>query len=120
MDCPITPAESAVVRRMLDHAAVDVSAYSGNSMESLRVGGKWCDCGCASLNFQQEHKGKHIVADELAVYPDRQQAGLILWALDDKIVLLEVYDMHLNSSHRLSTVEVLRTYEVHGLKLPKS
>ena len=117
MDRPITSAEAAVVRWMLDHASVDVSAYSGNSMESLRVVGKWCDCGCSSLNFQEEHKGKQVVADELAVYPDGQQAGLILWALHGEVVLLEVHDMDLNSSHRVPTVEVLRTYEEHGMKL---
>lgn len=92
MDRSITLNEAAVVRWMLDHAAVadDASAFSGNSMESMRVIDKWCDCGCASLNFQEEHKGKWVIADALAVYPDGQQAGLMLWVLQSEIVLLEV------------------------------
>lgn len=118
MDRPITSSEAALVRWMLDHASVaDASAFSGNSMESLRVIDKWCDCGCASLNFQEDHKGKWVVADALAVYPDGQQAGLILWALQSEIVLLEVHDMDLDSSHRVPTVADLRSYEEMGQSL---
>ena len=118
MDRSISSNEAAVVRWMLDHAAVaEASAFRGNSMESMRVIGKWCDCGCASLNFQEEHKGKWVVADAVAVYPDGQQAELMLWALQSELVLLEVYDMDLDSSHRIPTVADLRTYEEMGQSL---
>jgi hypothetical protein len=59
--------------------------------------------------------GSRIIADALAVYPDGQQAGLILWARPDEIVSLEVYDWDPEASHREPELENLRSYEQHGL-----
>ncbi len=110
MDRAIAPNEAAVVRWMLDFAAVgDVSAYRLHSIEDLRVL-DGCDCGCSSLDFQPNAwTGAGIIADALAVYADGQQAGLILWGRDGQIVLLEVYDCHPNSSHRFPEISNLRS-----------
>lgn len=55
-----------------------------------------------------------MLADELAVYPDGQKAGLILWGSVGEIVLLEVYDMEPGSSHRFPNVSELCTWEELG------
>ena len=55
-----------------------------------------------------------MVADELAIYPDGQQAGLILWGRDGKIDWLEVYDFHPQSSHRVPDVSYLCTWDELG------
>lgn len=91
----ITPHEAEIVGWLLEHAAMrDVTAYLTKPVAALRVVGG-CDCGCSSLDFQSAGGGrKTMVADGLAIYPDRQQAGLILWGRDGEIVMLEVYEMH--------------------------
>jgi hypothetical protein len=79
MDRPISPNEVKVLNWLLDHALVDVTPYRLHAVEGLRVVGG-CSCGCASLYFEPEgQRGFQMLADELAVYPDGQQAGLILW-----------------------------------------
>ena len=50
---PVTAGEVAVIRWLLDHAAVgDVTPYK-ESIESLLVF-PGCDCGCPSLDFAAE------------------------------------------------------------------
>ena len=55
-----------------------------------------------------------MLADELAIYPDGQRAGLILWGLDGEIVMLEVYDCQPGSSHRFPDVSNLSTWDDWG------
>jgi len=55
-----------------------------------------------------------MLADELAVYPDGQQAGLILWGREGEITWLEVYDFHPESSHRVPDVSNLCTWDELG------
>lgn len=78
MDRGISPNEVKVVKWLLDHALVDVTAYRLQPVEQLRVVGG-CICGCTTLHFKPlgQQKGEKILADELAVYADGQQAGLI-------------------------------------------
>jgi hypothetical protein len=105
----ISPREAAIVGWLLEHAAVgDVSGYRLRPAEELRVVGG-CDCGCCSLEFQPKGWGKaEIVAEAYAVYPDGQQAGLILWGRNRELVLLEVYDCHVGASHRTPEISDLR------------
>ena len=112
MNRSITPDEVKLVNWLLDHALVDVAPYRLRPVEHLRVIGG-CECGCASLYFQpQGQPGKlKMLADELAVYPDGQQAGLILCGCDDEIVELEVYDFQPGSSHRVPDVTNLCTWD---------
>ena len=114
MDRPITVTEAAVVRWLLDHAAMgEISAYASQAPEKLRVVGG-CDCGCVSLDFLPKASGGKIIADALAVYPDGREAGLILWGRGGEIASLEVYDLHPNASHRSLELAHLRTWEQRG------
>jgi hypothetical protein len=110
MSRAIGPNEAKVVSWLLDHALVDVTPYRLHPVEELRVIGG-CVCGCTTLDFKplEQQKGKKILADESAIYPDGQQAGLILWGLEGEIVMLEVYDFQLGSSHRFPEVSNLCT-----------
>jgi hypothetical protein len=111
----ISPNEVKVVNWLLDHALVDVTAYRLRPVEELRVVGS-CGCGCTSLYFKpHEQRGKLLMlVDELAVYPDGQQAGLILWGHEGEIVWLEVYDFHPQSSHRVPDASNLCTWDELG------
>jgi hypothetical protein len=51
-----------------------------------------------------------MLADAVAVYPDRQQAGLILWGRDNQIMMLEVYEMH-PVADRVPEIADSRRYE---------
>ena len=55
-----------------------------------------------------------MLADELALYPDGQRAGLILWGRDGTIVWLKVYDFQPESSHRVPDVSYLCTWDDLG------
>ncbi len=55
-----------------------------------------------------------MLADELAIYPDGQRAGLILWGLEGEIVMLEVYDCQPGSSHRFPDESNLCTWHDLG------
>jgi hypothetical protein len=115
MDRAISPNEIKVVQWLLDHALVDVTEYRLRPLEQLRVVGV-CPCGCTSLYFEPEKQPEKVkmLADELAAYPDGQQAGLILWGRDGKIVWLEVYDFQPESSHRMLEESNLCTWEEWG------
>ena len=117
MDRPITAHEAAIVRWLLDHASRrDVTAYRRKPLDELHVV-SGCDCGCCSLDFQPKAPGSVILADGLAVYPDGQEAGLILWGRDGVITSLEVFDHHPDASHRVPELTNLRTYEQRGQEL---
>ena len=107
----ITAHEAAIVEWLLDHAAMrDVTSYRTNPIAALRVVGG-CDCGCSSLDFQSSTSGpRTMLADAVAVYPDKQQAGLILWGRHNEIVELEVYEMH-PVADRVPEIADLRRYE---------
>ena len=115
MDRAISPSEVEVVHWLLDHALVDVTAYRLRPVEQLRVVGG-CSCGCTSLDFKpvEQLRGKKMLADELAIYPDGQRAGLILWGLEGEIVMLEVYDFQPESSHRFPEVDNLCSWDELG------
>jgi hypothetical protein len=107
----ITPHEAAIVEWLLDHAAMRVvTPYRSKPVIALRVVGG-CDCGCSSLDFEHESHGSLIMlADAVAVYPDRQQAGLILWGRENEIDSLEVYEMH-PVADRVPEIADLRRFE---------
>jgi hypothetical protein len=115
MDRDISPNEVEVVKWLLDHASADVTAYRLQPVEQLRVVGG-CGCGCTSLHFKpvEQLRGKKMLADELAIYPDGQRAGLILWGHEGAIVMLEVYDCQPRSSHRFPDVSNLCTWDDLG------
>ena len=108
----ITANEAAILEWLLDHAAVrDVTAYRTTPITALRVVGG-CDCGCSSLDFRSSTSAPlTMLADALAVYPDKQKAGLILWGRANEIVWLEMVEMDPAGSHRAPQIADLRRYE---------
>ncbi len=113
----VTPDEAAVIRWLIEHAAVkDVTAYQSLRLEDLRVVGG-CTCGCRSLYFQPLGAPAHMIADALAVYPDGYQAGVILWGREGQISNLEIYEMHPEVARLFPEVSNLRTWEGRGLEL---
>ena len=92
-----------------------MTAYRSHAVEGLRVVGV-CGCGCTSLYFEPEGRRGNVemLTDELAVYPDGQRAGLILWGREGKIVFLEVYDFEPESSHRVPDASQLCTWDELG------
>lgn len=115
MDRAISPNEAQVVNWLLDHSLVDATEYRLQPVEQLRVVGG-CGCGCTSLYFKpvDQQRGKKILADELAIYPDGQRAGLTLWGLQGDIVMLEVHDCEPGSSHRFPERSNLSTWDELG------
>lgn len=113
MDRAIKLDEVAVIRWLLDYAAVtDVTPYKSRPIEELRVLDKACQCGCSSLDFKPQAWGQaEMIADAFAVYPDGQQAGLILWGKQGELVLLEVYDCHPGASSRFPEISNLNSFE---------
>jgi hypothetical protein len=111
MERTVTPHEAAVLTWLLDNAPKgDVSAYRIRPVEELLVV-RTCDCGCSSMDFQPGgFAGARIIADAWAVYPDGQQADLILWGRDGRIVALEVCEYHPNSYHCFPELADLRNY----------
>lgn len=103
---------TAIVDWLLEHAATcDTSGYRANS--SLRVVAK-CECGCASAEFEARSSTPGVIlADAVAVYPDGQKAGVILWGCDGEITELEVYELD-EVADRLPEIAYLRRWE--GLK----
>ena len=115
----ITPDEVAILEWLLDNAAVrDVAAYRSKPLSELRVVAG-CDCGCVSLAFQPDGLGHGtILADALAVYPDAQMAGVMLWGHEGEIFWMEVNDYHPNSSHRILEIANLRAWDDPRLRKP--
>ena len=65
-----------------------------SSIESLRVVSR-CGCGCDSVDFA-EHDPAHrsrIIADGLGTAPAGGKVGVLVWATQDAITRLEIYDM---------------------------
>ncbi len=115
----VTAQEAAVVGWLLDNAPFcDVTPYRRHALEGLRVV-EGCDCGCFSLHFQPRGQGgTSMIADALAVYPDGQQANLILWGRDGEITWLEIVEYDPRAPHRFPEISNLRTWEQRGLELP--
>ncbi len=121
MERTVTALEAAVVAWLLEHAPVgDVTPYRRQPLHDSRVF-EGCDCGCFSLDFQPHRQGwvgACIVADARAVYPDGQQADLILWGRDGEIVLLDVVDYDPRAPHRFPEISNLRNFVGPQRKLP--
>jgi hypothetical protein len=107
----------SIVRWLLKNVPVrDVSKYLRESLNGLHVIGG-CECGCISVDFQPDvWGGAEILADGVVTYEDGIKAGLILWGKNGKIALLEAYDLHPDSSHRMPTPADLNRWE----QLPES
>ena len=111
----ISEAEALVLERALALAAVDPSAADLLSqVRTLQVIGR-CGCGCASVDFQRPAPGQlpSIVADAVAKGPNGEHMGLIVWALEDRVSGLEVYNFSEDSAP-LPVLDSICSYESAG------
>jgi hypothetical protein len=51
-----------------------------------------CGCGCPSISFLAGAAGAKIVAEADGVSPERIEVGVILWARNERLADLEVYN----------------------------
>ncbi len=90
-----SPAEVAVVEAALTVAPISHRAsLLRRSVQGLRVRAA-CDCGCASVDFQTPPQpgSCRLVADAIGRTPSGGRVGVLVWAWDDRISGLEVYDL---------------------------
>ena len=89
------PQEAAVIRATLEHAPMmpDISRFVGG-IDQLHAVSK-CGCGCDSVDFAEKNPSQpsRIVADGIGVTPKGGQVGVMVWATDDSITGLEIYDL---------------------------
>jgi hypothetical protein len=92
---PASPVEIAVVEAALAVAPISHRAsFLRRGAHSLRVRAS-CDCGCASVDFEMTPvRGScRLVADGVGRTPSGGRVGILIWALDDRVSGLEVYDL---------------------------
>ncbi len=115
----ITEPEIAVLQWLLEYAAVgDIAAYQAQALDQLQT--RPCCDKCAGLLFQdtQPRVGFEMLADALAVYPDGQVAGVLLWASGGEFAWLELHDTFTDgTAMRFPGTSDLRTWEQHGQSL---
>ena len=116
----ITKGEIAVLQWLLEHAAVtNVAAYQAKALDQLQA--KPCCDTCAGLLFHDTQPikiGFQLLADALAVYPDGQIAGVLLWASGGEFAWLELHDTFtIGTAKRFPGTSEMRTWEQHGQSL---
>lgn len=92
---PASPVEIAVVEAALAVAPISHRAsLLRRSVHDLRIRTS-CDCGCASVDFETtpEPGSCRLVADGIGRTPSGGRVGILVWALDDRVSGLEVYDL---------------------------
>ncbi len=116
----ITECEIAVLQWLLKYAAVcDVSVYRVKALDELQA--MPCCDSCAGLLFhdaQTSKVGFEMLADALALYPDGQVVGVLLWDSGGEFAWLELHDTFTDgTAKRFPETSDLRTREQHGLAL---
>jgi len=89
----ISAEERAVLEAALLSAPADgADVPSLAQIDTLQVVGK-CQCGCASVDLQHLQPGEiaEVVADAIGETPAGEEVGILVFALGDKIVGLEIY-----------------------------
>ena len=116
----IAEGEAAVLRWLLGHAAVgEVAEFQAKPLGGLTV---WPCCDtCAGLVFQGTQPFSaplRVLADALAVFPDGEIAGVLLWGAGGEFAWLELHDTFTEgTARRFPEVGDLRTWEQHGQSL---
>jgi hypothetical protein len=98
---PLTEAETAVILAALTRAPVGEPDVASTYLPaSLRVVGR-CDCGCDSVFFTASDwsEGQHRVAEGVGYAADGEQIGIIVWAGDQGLLHLEVYNFEESPAH---------------------
>jgi hypothetical protein len=92
---PATQQEREIVRWLLDHADPRYASLV-SQIDTLQVVSK-CTCGCPTVCFAEKKTGEsrstsHLISDQLATV-DGQTVGVMLFAGDECISMLEVYSL---------------------------
>lgn len=115
---PLTSAELAVVRRLLDVGGIDDARY-GEQLAALRVVGR-CDCGCPTVDFalagreEAPPSTSRPLVDTFGTTPEGQSIGLILWATPDELTGLETYSLGSEESYSLPRAEEIVAPQPQG------
>jgi hypothetical protein len=87
---PLSTAESALVRWMLQHGEAGATTFL-STVDALRVVAR-CSCGCASIDFTADKSGPMtIVADFGIKQADGVPGGVFLFARGGKLAGLDVH-----------------------------
>lgn len=108
----ISEAEAAVLVATLTRAPLgEVGKHLVDSVSRLRVIGR-CDCGCDSVTFQRRSttQNGYRVADAVGNSPSGEEIGVLVWAVDDELADLELYN-YSEEQARLPQPESIRPYE---------
>lgn len=97
----------------------EVAAFQAKPPGALTV---WPCCEiCAGLLFQGTQPFStplEMLADALAVFPDGEVAGVLLWGAGGEFAWLELHDTFTTgTARRFPGVSDLRTWEQHGQSL---
>lgn len=105
----LTQDEQALVSWMLQHAARTEDPRLLATVPELAVVDR-CDCGCPSLDFMREGMGAgaQILADAEGTADDGLPFTVLLWARDEQISGLEIFDYDGGTLFPLPRPESLR------------
>jgi hypothetical protein len=109
---PITKREIEVVDWMLVHGSLGASLdHLRQGLRDLRVVAR-CGCGCASVDFVAggQSAGARRIAEAVARDSRGRACGVILWALDDQVSGLEVYEQEPGSATEIPATQTLRQW----------
>jgi len=90
----ISPAEAAVIFRMLESKAPEFGTSLRDSVAQLRVVAV-CDCGCDTVEFEgcDWSNPPRVVVEGQGVMPNGNPVGVIVFADSSAIRSLEVYSL---------------------------
>ena len=113
LDRPASQQERKIVRWLLEHGDPKYLPLA-SQIDALRVVSK-CTCGCPTVHFALEGdpsvQGTHLICDCGATVDD-QEVGVLLFACEGKLSMLEVYSYADNDKpFGLPKIESLYTYQ---------
>jgi len=114
---PLTTAERALVRWMLENGTAEAPEYLVQ-LELAEVTSWKCPCGCASFNFRikgqpEAPPGVHILGNYLVGSGDNL-SGAFIYSSAGMLSGIEVYGMAGDAPRVLPAPEELRPYETGG------
>lgn len=114
---PLTAAERALARFMLENGAAEAREYL-DQLELAEATLWKCPCGCASFNFRMKGwpeapPGVHILGDYL-VGSEGNLSGAFIFSSRGILSGVEVYGLAGDAPHLLPRPEELRPWETNG------
>jgi hypothetical protein len=111
---PLTDAERALARWMLENGTAEAIGYLGQ-LELAEATSWECPCGCASFNFRikglpEAPPGVHILT-EFLVGSGEHLSGTFIFSSEGILSGVEVYGLAGEAPHVLPSPEELRPYQ---------